>query len=138
MLIFSKTSEYAIRILSYFSIHEGETLSASFLHKELGIPYKYLTRLITTLSKAGFLEPIKGRSGGFTMIKRPEDIYINEIVQAVEGSVDYEGCIMGFSSCDSKNPCLLHQKWIDIRGEIKKLLKSTNLKEFKERQNPKI
>ena len=129
-MVFSKTAEYAIRILSYFALHGNEVISASALHEKLGIPYKYLTRIMTNLAKAGFLKPIKGRIGGFTLTADPSAIYLNQIVEAIDNYNGYDSCVLGFAKCDPENPCVLHEKWKAIREQINLFLKETTLKEF--------
>jgi len=137
-MIFSKTSEHAIRILSYYAVNEGGIFSAAYLHVVLDIPFKYLTRLLTKLAKAGFLEPIKGRDGGFILIVPPEKIYLNQIVEVIDDFDNYETCVLGFSKCDPNNPCVLHNKWKGVRESINSFLKETTLKEFKEIPNLRI
>ncbi len=137
-MILSKSSEHTIRILSYFALHENEIYSASFLSRELGIPFKYLTKLLTLLAKGGYLEPTKGRIGGFRLVRDPASVYIYEILETIDEYDGYEKCVLGFAVCDEKNPCALHEKWKLIREDINSMLKNTTLKEFRDIPNIKI
>lgn len=56
---FSKTSEYALRILTYMVKDSTQLYSAKKLIDELKISDKYLRRLMTSLTKAGFIESVQ-------------------------------------------------------------------------------
>ncbi len=137
-MVFSKTAEYAIRVLSYFAINKNEVISASFLHEKLDIPYKYLTRIMTNLAKGGFLEPIKGRIGGFVLCVDPAKIYLSQIVEAIDNYDGYDSCVLGFAKCDPSNPCVLHEKWEKIRDQVNTFLRETTLKDFESIHNFRI
>ena len=59
---FSKTTSYAISVLSFMARHQGEMYSAKKLHEILEIPWPYLRQLLTSLSKSGFLKGTRGRN----------------------------------------------------------------------------
>ncbi|MGZ8546907.1 MAG: Rrf2 family transcriptional regulator, partial [Sulfuricurvum sp.] len=61
---FSKTTEYAIRVLSYLYRYNTTSHSVNVLHQELNLPYKYLTKMVTVLVKKGLLKASRGRDGG--------------------------------------------------------------------------
>ncbi len=132
----SKTSQYAIRVISFMAYDNRQIYPASVLVKKLKISDKYLKRLLTTLSKHGIVRSIQGRYGGFVLDKKPENIFIYDIVAAVENIEKYYGCILGFSECSDENPCPLHEKWAPIRDELINLLKNTSIADVV--KNPKI
>lgn len=63
-MTFSKTTEYALRVLALMAGDDKKLYSSLELHKKLKIPKKYLQRLLTDLSKSGLIKSIQGRSGG--------------------------------------------------------------------------
>lgn len=135
---FSKTTEYAIRVLSYLCRYPLEPHSAAFLHQELGMPYKYLTKLMTRLQKQGFVNAIKGCNGGFMLAMDPNSIYLQHIVEAAQESLESQRCILGFEMCDATNPCALHSRWLKPKGAIDEMLESTTLASLMEHQERKI
>ena len=82
--------------------------TAKYLHEQLNIPYKYLTRLMTNLVKGGCLISIQGRDGGFRINKKPGEITLDRIIEVVEGMDSFNSCILGFDECSDENPCALH------------------------------
>jgi Rrf2 family protein len=130
----SKTSEYALRILSFMINSDSEMFSAKFLIKKLDVPDKYLRRLMTGLSKKGFIRSVQGRDGGYVFAKSADDIYLSQVIDAVEGMDKYQGCILGFGECSDNNPCSLHTKYAPIRNELIRFLSTTTISELKNRE----
>lgn len=124
---FSKTSEYAIRILTYLDRHHETSHSVNELHQRLGLPYKYLTGLVTRLVKEGLIHASRGREGGIRLAKSAEEIHLSDILNAVGEPLESDRCILGFASCDASNPCVLHAQWAGPKKEIDTMLRTTTL-----------
>jgi len=133
---FFKTSEYAIRALVFLAGHDQRRYSVRELHQELNIPYKYLSRLMHKLTEAGFVEVAQGKRGGYVIVGQKAEIFLYQIVDAVEGLENYDRCILGFKECSDENPCSMHQYWVEERERIKKLLYSVSLEDLA--SNPNI
>jgi Rrf2 family protein len=124
---FSKTASYSLNILSYMAAHEECNMSAAFLNEKLSIPYSYLRRILTDLSKSGFIRSTRGRSGGFTLGKAKEEIFLADIIEATDGLEILNKCILGFASCPFNNECSMHPVWESTRESILRVLKETSL-----------
>ena len=127
----SKTSEYALRVLSFMINSDMQVFSAKYLIDTLDVPDKYLRRLMTDLSKSGFIKSMKGRDGGYIFAKNANTIYISQVIDAVEGMDKYEGCIMGFNDCSDDNPCSLHENYAPIKEQLINFLSNTTISELK-------
>lgn len=126
----SKTSEYALRILIYMAKEPSSLYSAKKLIEELKISDKYLRRLMTDLSKAGFIESIQGRDGGYKFAKSIDDIYLFDIVDAIEGMDELNECVLGFETCSCENPCAMHDSWLNVRNELSNMFHTTKLSDM--------
>ena len=124
---FSKTTSYAISVLSFMARHEGEKYSAKKLNKILEIPWPYLRQLLTKLSKTGFIYSTQGRNGGFQLNKPANQIVLAEIINSIEGLNVLDICIMGFKECPFDNTCAMHEVWKETRNSISKVLNETTL-----------
>ncbi len=134
-MILSKTSQYAVRVLSYMVNSDLQVFSAHHLSQALSIPDKYLRQLMTTLAKAGFIRSIRGREGGYVFSRNANRIRLADIIDAVEGMDKYEGCLLGFPACSDEHPCSLHEKWAPLRDQLMYFLRETTLDEIR---NPNI
>jgi Rrf2 family protein len=126
----SKTSEYALRVLVFMARDGKLQYSSSYLHTELKIPKKYLQRLLTLLSKKGFIKSVRGKHGGFTFAKRTEKIFLSDVVKAMEGFQNTPTCIFGFGPCMLQKPCAMHDVWASSQSDLIQALSSTSLRQL--------
>ena len=124
---FSKTTSYAISVLSFLAKHEGDKYSAKRLNEKLEIPWPYLRQLLTSLSKSGFIFSTQGRNGGFQLKKKADQIVLAEIIDSVEGLNVFGTCIMGFKQCPFDHTCAMHEVWDETRNSILNVLNNTTL-----------
>lgn len=124
---FSKTTEYALRTLAFMSSVPREPLSSERLHRELGIPRKYLKRLLTDLARRGLTRSIRGRTGGYVLARRLGAIKLADIVDAVEGLERTPRCFFGLGVCLAARPCVMHSRWVRHHRSLIDTLTRTSL-----------
>jgi len=127
---FNKTTSYSLNILSYMANNGGGNISADSLHSKLGIPYQYLRRVLTTLSKNGIIRSSRGRLGGFELGRDKKDIYIADIIEITEGFENFNKCVLGFHECPFDDKCAIHDLWEESRNKVLSVLKETSVEDF--------
>lgn len=137
LMRFQKTTEYALRTMVFLWNNRDQWYSANYLHKILNIPYKYLGRLMHTLTAAGFLEVAQGKMGGYKINPNKPQIYLYEIVGVIEGLDNYERCVLGFPECSNENPCPLHQIWLEHQQNLRDMVYNVNLNDLSKTENMK-
>ena len=110
---------------------EKKMHSAKSILENISIPQKYMRRIMTNLSKANFIQSTHGREGGYVFLKKPESIFLSDIIEAVEGLEKYMGCVLGFNECSGDNACVMHNSWVSTRDKLMKTLTQTNLSKLK-------
>jgi len=133
-MILSKTSEYALRILSFMARHDQEKFSAQEMHEKMQIPERYMRRLLTKLANNGFIKSERGRTGGFVFAKPLDQIIIGDVVASVEGIETESYCILGFSECSFDHACSMHEVWTETRDQVIKLLTMTTLADLMKKE----
>lgn len=124
--MFSKTAQYAFRILIFMSKGSNELFSASHIHEQTQIPYKYLTMLMTKLAKSQILKVSRGRNGGFTLNHKVSDISLADILDAI-GENNCSNCALGDKRCEEYMPCPLHDTYAPPKKALVEMLSSTTL-----------
>ena len=137
-MILNKTTEYALTVLSFMAINPEELSSAEYLHIQLDIPRRYLRKLLTDLSRLGFIRSEKGRKGGFVFAKPLEEISLSDIIQKVEGSEVMASCILGHHSCKEEQPCVMHETWLLAKKKMIDTLSNTTLYDLKKKKEAQI
>lgn len=109
---------------------EKALYAANQLHKEIDVPERYLRRLLTDLSKHGFIKSVQGRQGGFTFARDISKIFLIEIVNAIDGLDSITGCILGYDSCAFNHACPMHNIWEETKRKVIETLNKTSLKDI--------
>lgn len=133
--MFSKACEYGIKASSYIAFQslEEKRVSLKEIASEIDSPVAFTAKILHQLAKNNILISVKGPSGGFEIPKESIDsIKLNDIVYAIDGDSVYNDCALGFNECNAKKPCLLHDKFVGIREELKEMLQNTSLHDLTE------
>jgi Rrf2 family protein len=130
-MILRKTTEYALNILAFMATRNKEMYAAEYLFKELKIPRQYLRRLLTDLSKKGFITSIRGRNGGFVFSRDLSTINVAQVIEAMEGPEAMKTCLLGFAACIVDHPCVMHDLWAEARSKMIETLTNTSLADLK-------
>ena len=106
---------------------EAPLISAKELSENLNIPYKFLTKIMTELVRVGFIESIRGREGGYRFLKKASEISVGDVLDLFNDAIKDEECILGIDSCDTKQKCALHDKWIKSKVQLQKMFKESTI-----------
>lgn len=138
-MIYSSACAYAIRALSRLALlrPDGYALLDE-LCEGSDLPKHFVAKIFQDLCRKGLLQSAKGRGGGFAFARSPSKITLYEIVEAVDGTEDFEACVVGFARCDSKQPCPLHNEWKGIRNSLREYLQRTTLTDMSDALGDKM
>ena len=129
-MIYSKTTEYAIRALTYMALKpDGACVGAREISREAAVPYAYIAKTFQVLVSSGILQSRKGPSGGFLFARKPSKIYLIDVMNALDDSKQspLSKCVMGLERCGDANPCPLHFIWLATTKKITEKLKDNTL-----------
>lgn len=130
-MLLSKACIYGIRASLYLaSAHDNSFISINLISEKLGISSHFLTKIFQQLSCKGLIESMRGPSGGVRLKQSGDDIFLVEIVAAVDGMDLLTECALGLPGCGTATPCPLHDQWADARDGIRKMLERTTLAEL--------
>ncbi len=124
--MFSKTAQYTFRILIFMAKDPNALFSATHIHEETGIPYKYLTMLLTKLAKSEVLKATRGRNGGFLLNQNTDEIFLVDILDAIDEN-NCSNCALGESVCNENSPCSLHESYVLPKQVLEEMLNTTSL-----------
>ena len=131
--MFSKACEYGIKASIFIAINsfEGKRVTPKDIATEINSPQAFTAKILQTLVKHDIIVSVKGAYGGFEIeTSKIPTIKLAHIVKAIDGDHIYNGCGLGLEKCNEIHPCPVHDKFKDIRDELKLMLEHTNLKEL--------
>ncbi len=134
-MIFSKSAKYAIQAMVYLtSKNDPGYVMIAKIAESYNIPKQFLAKITQILSNHHLLKTVRGRKGGVKLARPASEIYLPEIIHAIDGPPPAENpCIFGLDVCTEEQPCPLHHRWGPIRDEINDMLSRESLEELAER-----
>jgi len=116
--------DYAVRMVLYLSQKEGKVVSRKELAEKVDIPLSLLSRIGQMLEVANLVYVQKGRGGGYKLKKKPEEITLLDVIEAIHGKVYLNRCVESPGFCSRSPACPIHEVWIEVNERFKELLKS--------------
>lgn len=100
----SKKCKYAIKAILYIARNEqhDKAIFSSEIAENEGIPKKFLESILLDLRNNGMLRSRRGKNGGYSMLKQPEQINFTEIIRIMDGPIAMLPCV----SLNYYSPCL--------------------------------
>lgn len=120
-MIYTDSGKYAIRAVTYLAGCSPDQLpvSAADVAEAESIPPYYLAKVLQDLARAGLLDSVRGRGGGFLLKKDPGEITVLDVISAVESISRLEKeCVLGLDECSDRAPCPLHNTWKSYRESL--------------------
>ncbi len=131
--MFSKACEYGIRATVYIAVQslEDRRVNLKEIAKAIESPEAFTAKILQQLVKSNLIDSTKGPSGGFEINKiQFKQIKLSQIVSAIDGDSIYTGCGLGLKECDENKPCPVHDKFKNIRDELRQMLETTSIEEL--------
>ena len=112
-MIVSTKGRYALRVMVHFALADRENyIPLKEIAEAEGISQKYLESIMTVLSKAGFVDAIHGKGGGYRLNRKPEDYTVGSILKLTEGSLNTVSCTtQGSAACNRATCCRTLPMW---------------------------
>lgn len=95
-------SDYSLRMLMHLAVNQDSLVTISETADRFGISKNHLMKVAHQLGRFGFIETIRGRSGGLRLAKPLEDINLGEVIRKMEQSSVLVECFPG-----GKGGCLI-------------------------------
>ena len=123
--MFSKKTRYALMALSVLARNYGrEHLSIGAIAKSQHISQRYLEGILLRLRNEGIVGSIRGKDGGYYLLKEPASVNLLSIVLLFEDSIAFVSCLDDKSDERQCEFCVEVQM-CPIRGVIRKIYLDT-------------
>ena len=109
----STKSRYGLRALFDMAYHAGNMPSQiKDISRRQQISPRYLEQIFQDLKSAGLLKSKRGPQGGYTLTRKPTEIFVLDVVRATEGKLSLVDCTKGDdTSCAFDSQCVTQKIW---------------------------
>ncbi|MDH4128573.1 MAG: Rrf2 family transcriptional regulator [Spirochaetota bacterium] len=130
----TRESDYAIRCTLYLVSHADRLATVGDISVNQDIPKAFTAKILQKLVKAGIAKSNKGIKGGFSLNKDPKTITLSNVIEAVQGPIALNICVIDKKACNRSKFCSIHPVWIEIQQELLKKLNSYTVESIANKQ----
>jgi Rrf2 family transcriptional regulator, iron-sulfur cluster assembly transcription factor len=121
---------YAVTAMLDLALHKNQgPVSLADISQRQAISLSYLEQLFAKLRKQSLVSSVRGPGGGYELHRDSGAIFIAEIIDAVNESVDTTKC-QGRGDCQGGETCLTHYLWQDLSDQIHTFLEGISLEDL--------
>jgi Rrf2 family protein len=127
----TRSGEYGLRGLLFLAQHPSEKMVlVSEISKNQNIPETFLAKIFQRLSKAGLLRSSRGLRGGFSLGKPAGRITMREVIEAIEGPIALNRCLVREGECEEEEDCPIHRVWEQAQQCVVEILDRTTMEDL--------
>ncbi len=128
-MLVSTKGRYALRVMVELACHSREEyVPLRTIAQQQGISEKYLESILTVLSKAGVIDGLRGKGGGYRLNREPKDYSVGEILRLAEGTLAPVSCLdCKPNKCERAASCRTLPMWEKLNTLISNYLYSVSL-----------
>lgn len=130
----SQKSRYTIRALQHLADHYGsdQPVPLAAISDAQNIPAKFLTVILSEMSREGIVISYRGRDGGYRLALPPVDISYGDIIRLTRGSLALVPCASRYAhekcrNCVDEADCRLRRLMLKVRDETAAVLDGMTL-----------
>ena len=133
----STKGRYGLRIMLVIALNgtDGSCVSIRDIAEREQLSDKYLEQIITSLSKAGLVSSIRGAKGGYRLTRQPDEITVEDILIATEGTLAPMECAENSHSCDKYCDCVMTFVWQEMYDAVAKAARRITLQNIVDRSS---
>ena len=122
------TTDYAVRTLMYLARNK-RIIPIAEIAEAMKIPEKYLNRLGLALRDEGLIVTHRGKNGGYSLGRPPENIRLYDVVALVEGTVALNRCLEedGYCGRDAAGFCTVYKCYLVMQKKWENFLKGVTM-----------
>ena len=135
MLLTQKKNQYAIRAVFELAKRIGEgPIKSSEIAKAQSIPQRFLEVILGQLKDSGFVTSKRGFYGGYSLLRRPDQISVGDILKHLEaGKKEVGPACMACetnNSCPSPSRCAFLPMWNQVRDAVYRIFDETTIQDL--------
>lgn len=123
----NRRTDYAVRMMIELALQADGCLSARHLAQRTNVPKAFLHKIAADLARASLLQTQTGPGGGLSLNLPAEQITMQHILEAMEGPICLNVCLLRPHECPRDQLCPGHDFWGRLQTVIVQQLQATTL-----------
>lgn len=122
----SQTAEYSLRAVVFLAAKAGGAYTTEQVAKGTKVPAAYLSKVLQSLAKTGIVQSQRGLRGGFLLTRRPEELTMLEVLNAVDPIQRISVCPLGLAE-PGGSLCKLHNRLDEAAAMVEGIFATTSI-----------
>lgn len=124
----SQKTRYAIRAMQHLADHYGKgPVQLADIASQQNIPPKFLTVILSELTRAGLVASLRGKDGGYWLGVPPVDVRYGDLIRIMRGSLALVPCASRYAhetckNCVEEANCRTRALMLQVRDEMAAVL----------------
>ncbi len=100
-------TDYSFRVLLYLGVNRDRLCTIAEISERCSATQNHLVKVVHNLGREGYIQTMRGRTGGIRLKKAPEEITLTEIIRCTEVNLDIAECLRENNTCSISEVCTL-------------------------------
>ena len=130
-------TDYAFRMVLHMSLLPfGTKITGGELARAQNIPDRFLLKIMRNLTASKIMQSFRGVDGGFALYRKPKDITLLDVVEAVEGDAYLQKCLYDPNNCSRgcHGICSVNEAFDTIQNNLIRDMRSVNFEFLAKRE----
>lgn len=127
LLKISEAATIALHAMMILAKKQDRLVSVKEIATALNVSANHLSKVMQRLTKAGFIESIKGYNGGFKLAINPKELSFLEIYETFDGKLKCGNCLLT-NNCEKD--CIFGDLVSSVNKQVKEKFEKTKLSDF--------
>ena len=119
MDIVRRNTDYAVRLVVHLAREYGKgPVSTNVAARQEGVSYPLACKLMQRLHGSKLIDSCMGPKGGFSLARAPSQVTLLEVVEAIQGPISVNRCLLSSDVCARQADCAVRAKLVGIQENI--------------------
>jgi Rrf2 family protein len=136
----TQKTKYALKALMELAAEragEGRALRIEEIARRSGTPKRFLEHILLEIRNAGVIASIRGRNGGYVLIREPREVPLSELIRLIDGPIAPLACLsrrayQRCEDCADEATCRLRKVFAEVFWSYLLLIESLTLADLVE------
>ncbi len=130
LLNISERVNLAFHALGIIAACNGDLVPVGQIAKAMPVSALYLAKVLQPLARKRIVVSKRGPTGGYALLKKPEDISLYDLILFYDGALPKGGCIFAHRFCTGGG-CIVQKLNADVRAEMERELRKITVRKIK-------
>lgn len=124
----TRAADYAVRVMVHLAtLPARKRALLPALAEATGAPVSFLSKVLQALARARLISSRRGQAGGFEILPRGRQASMLEVIEAIDGPIYLNVCVMSGKSCSRKMTCPAHPVWVEAQEAMMAVLSKARI-----------